>query len=453
LKRVIQAAKRLLKRAIKTKVPLVTIPAQQHQLSKHAFQRRVLEIIQALKNAGYHAYIVGGGVRDPLCGLIAKDFDIATDAHPEQVRKIIRNSRIIGRRFRLIHVFFGKEVIEVATFRAQHDNQHRSEHGIVVRDNTYGTIEEDALRRDFTINALYYDPDKQIILDYVNGYYDLTNKIIRLIGNPQERYREDPVRILRAIRFLAKTGFKLAPETEAPIKKLAPLLSHISAARLYDEFSKLFLTGHAQATLIQLQAYDLLKWLFPATTALLSEEKNAVETLTLLQQTCFDTDARLQIGKRVTPAFFLAAFLWFPFQHLISHEGNNYPRQDQIYQYAKMILAAQHRHTTMPAYVSQFIQEIWFLQYRLARIRPSQAEYIVNLRTFRAGFDFLILRAKVATTLKQTNEAKTLNVLVDFWEKYQHADENERKILIKQFPKSNLIKRNKRKRKVNKSTS
>lgn len=262
-------------------------------------------------------------MRDLLLGLKPKDFDIATDAHPEQVKSLFRNCLLIGRRFRLAHIRFGREIVEVATFRASQDVDHsdhvKSEHGLIIRDNVYGTMSEDAFRRDFSVNALYYNIADFSVVDYCNGMSDLQHKILRLIGDPLPRYNEDPVRLLRAVRLAGKLGFTIETKTSDPITSLAPLLKHISPARLYDETIKLLLCGNAVAAFKLLRHYHLLECLFPEINKLLRAENNGSATL-FIETAIKNTDTRLAEGKHVTPIFLLAALLWYPLQHSLSDQ-------------------------------------------------------------------------------------------------------------------------------------
>ncbi|HCW88518.1 MAG TPA: polynucleotide adenylyltransferase PcnB, partial [Marinobacter sp.] len=291
------------------------IPRDQHNVSRTLLSDPAKKVLGRLNNAGYEAYLVGGGVRDVLLGGKPKDFDIATNATPEEVHELFRNSRLIGRRFRIVHVLFGREVIEVTTFRGnaadsdddeEDDDRRTSEHGLLLRDNVYGTLEEDALRRDFTVNALYYCIRDFTVIDFANGLEDLRNRQIRLIGDPETRYREDPVRMLRAVRFAARLGFTIEPETEAPIRELAPLLTHIPPARLFDEVLKLFSAGYGEVTYDLLREYNLLAPLFPETVRAI----NQGEPDLLIRKALQNTDKRVAQGKSVSPHFMFAAMLW-----------------------------------------------------------------------------------------------------------------------------------------------
>src|SRR5690554_6525789 len=289
----------------------------QHSVSRKDISEAALKVLYRLHNAGFQAYLVGGCVRYLLLGLHPKDFDVTTNATPEQIRKLFRNCRLVGRRFRLAHVVFGREIIEVATFRGHHDSADSDDsikvgkqdaEGMLLRDNVYGSIEEDAQRRDFTINALYYNVTRGTIHDYVNGVQDIRNQRVRLIGNPVQRYQEDPVRMLRAVRFAAKLDFEIEPHTAAPIAELAELLYDIPAARLFDEVLKLFLGGQGERTFDLLLEYDLFAPLFPDTDEAIDEQPEY--TLKLIRQALRNTDQRINEGRPVTPAFLFAALLW-----------------------------------------------------------------------------------------------------------------------------------------------
>jgi len=297
------------------------VPRDEHIISRSQISERALTVLYRLKNAGYGAYLVGGGVRDLSLGREPKDFDVATDATPEQVKSLFRNCRLIGRRFRLAHVHWGPDIIEVATFRALHppgasDNNEDEasgervlEDGMILRDNVYGTIEEDALRRDFTINALYYNIGDFSVVDYAGGMADLKAGRIRLIGDPSVRYREDPVRMLRAVRFAAKLGFVIDDETAAPIPRMADALDDIPAARLFDEVLKLLMAGQGVETFESLRQHGLFRYLFPATDTALDDDADA-QLLNFLVSALASTDQRVNDGRPVTPAFLFAALIW-----------------------------------------------------------------------------------------------------------------------------------------------
>lgn len=378
------------------------IPRDQHCISRRDINDSALKVMSRLRGAGYQGYLVGGAVRDLLLGGHPKDFDIATDATPEAVHALFRNSRIIGRRFRIVHVRFGREIIEVTTFRGHHDsdpepdnepsdNQSRqSASGLLLRDNVYGTLEEDAVRRDLTVNALYYDSGKFEVFDHVHGLKDLERRCICIIGEPAVRYREDPVRMLRVVRFAAKLDFSIDKGTAAAIPACAHLLSEIPAARLFDEFLKLFLGGYAAATLEQLLKHDLLKYLFPQTAECLKREASA---LALVRAAMANTDQRIAQGKPVTPAFILAALLWPITRALATQkEDRGEPAMVAMHGASQHTISEASQHISVPRRFSQPMREIWEFQLRLERRQGRKAAELVDHRRFRAAYDFLLLR-------------------------------------------------------------
>ncbi|MFO1424566.1 MAG: polynucleotide adenylyltransferase PcnB [Candidatus Competibacteraceae bacterium] len=382
--------------------PPVVIPRPEHNISRANISPNAVKVLYRLREAGYRACLVGGGVRDLLLGREPKDFDIATDARPEQVYKLFRNCRLIGRRFRLAHVQFGQEIVEVATFRAcGRDSEdgdgpgvERAADGRILSDNVYGTIEDDAWRRDFTINALYYDIADFAVLDYVDGMTDLKAGLIRLIGDPAQHYHEDPVRLLRAVRFAAKLGFRLDPTTEAPLPRLGHLLEKIPPARLFDEVLKLFLGGCAIQTFELLRHYRLFGWLFPATEHCLNHQQHHYPK-TLLVRALASTDSRLAENKPVNPAFLFAALLWEPLRERMRHlEADGLDAHAALQEAAERVIQAQIRHTALPRRYSLPMREIWELQQRLTVITGKRALRLLDHPRFRAGYDFLLLRAE-----------------------------------------------------------
>ncbi len=374
----------------------VYIPRDKHMLSRKNISPAALQVLYKLHKSGYKALLVGGGVRDSLLKRIPKDFDIVTNAHPEQVRSLFRRCRLIGRRFVLAHVYINNEIIEVATFRASHKNNNNGiiQDGRIIRDNVYGkTVDEDSVRRDLTINSIYYDISDLSLLDYANGMEDLKNGVIRLIGDPSLRYQEDPVRMLRAIRFVAKLDFTMAPETAAPIKDLATLLKNIPAARLFEEVQKLFLTGHAVKSLQQMREYNLFQQLFPLTESCLNNATAAA----LIQQVLENTDARQQNNQTITAGFLFAALLWPPLSNLLPKEqlkGVN--QQEVLFEAIEYLLKQQQKYVAIPKRIAVLMQEIWLLQLRLTRPRRGKKRNFKLLEhpRFRAGYDFLLLRVK-----------------------------------------------------------
>ena len=369
------------------------------------------EVVRQLQNAGYEAYIVGGGVRDLLLGSIPKDFDVATSATPEQVQEVFPRSRLIGRRFRLAHVRLRGVLTEVATFRGQHDTDGEGEnvHGRILRDNVWGDVEEDAVRRDFTINSMFLDPVSGEIRDYQGGYQDLADRRLRLIGDPEQRYKEDPVRLLRAARFVAKLGVRPDAATEAPIRKMARLLQDVPPARLFEEVLKLFLTGHGRASFDALQEFGLSSTLFPVLKPAGKDGK--VESGRLLFQALENTDTRVRDDKPVTPAFLFAALLWEPARDrsakLVAEGLTEY---DAIQLAAEDVFLAQSRRTAIPRRFSAVTRLIWSMQPRLAKTRGRRWKKLLGEPRFRAGYDFLLLRAV---------EDPALQELCDFWTQAQ----------------------------------
>ena len=350
-----------------------------------------------LHKAGYQAYLVGGGVRDLLLGREPKDFDVATNAHPEEIRQVFRSCRLIGRRFRLAHVRFGREIIEVATFRSMSFQQQaaaaQTQAGLILRDNEYGSLEEDAARRDFTVNALYYNIADFSVVDYADGIADLEAGWLRLLGDPETRYREDPVRMLRAIRFAAKLGFNIHPDTEQPIPSLGGLLRDIPAARMYEEVLKLFLGGTAVATFEKLRHYDLFAELFPMTDENLSHQEHEFP-LTLVLKGLENTDQRLATGKPVTPAFLFAVLLWEPVRHRAEKlQATGMTNYAAIQQAASDVLQRQVTYVAIPRRFSTPMREIWTLQSRFAYTRGKRPGRLLSHPRFRAAYDFLLLRA------------------------------------------------------------
>jgi len=414
------------------------IPRDAHNISRKDISPSALKVLYRLIGAGYDAYLVGGGVRDLLLGGDPKDFDVATNAYPEEVRELFRNSRLIGRRFRLAHVRFGREIIEVATFRSASPEDlevidpralpsrrrsratdepaaARSEDGMILRDNVYGTIEEDAVRRDFTINALYYTPADFSVYDFVGGLEDLRERRIRLIGDPVKRYREDPVRMLRAVRFAAKLNFEIGAETAAPIPELAPTLADVPPARLFDEFVKLFLAGCGERTFELLQRYGLMRMLFPATVDAFDAHPGYQR---LARVALANTDARVAEGKPVTPAFLLAALLWPALDRArADHQSEGATPAAALHQAGSEVIALQQHHISVPRRFSTFVREMWELQPRLERPQAKRVSRTAAHPRFRAAFDLLVLRERAELVDPGMGE---------WWTRYQGLDETGR---------------------------
>jgi poly(A) polymerase len=358
--------------------------------------------------------MVGGGVRDLLLGREPKDFDIATDAHPEDVRRLFRNCRLIGRRFRLAHVVYGREVIEVATFRAVHESgtdsaAQQTDEGRLVRDNVYGDIEGDAFRRDFTVNALYYNVADFSIIDYTSGMADIDAGLLRLIGDPDTRYREDPVRMLRVVRFATKLGFRIEASTEEPIIRLASLLGDIPPARLFDEMLKLFMSGSALNNFEMLRHYGLFGQLFPMTEQSLAYEGNYFQAL--VARGMENTDIRIAQGKPVTPAFLFAVFLWQPVRERAAQLEAEGQHPIQALQHAgSQIISEQASVMSTPKRFSLPMREIWMLQLRLEDMGGRRSRRMLSHPRFRAAYDFLLLRAEAGEVPVATGE---------WWTKFQ----------------------------------
>lgn len=423
------------------------IPRDQHNVSRTLLSDPAKKVLGRLNNAGYEAYLVGGGVRDVLLGGKPKDFDIATNATPEEVHELFRNSRLIGRRFRIVHVLFGREVIEVTTFRGnaadsdddeEDDDRRTSEHGLLLRDNVYGSLEEDALRRDFTVNALYYCIRDFTVIDFANGLEDLRNRQIRLIGDPETRYREDPVRMLRAVRFAARLGFTIEPETEAPIRELAPLLTHIPPARLFDEVLKLFSAGYGEVTYDLLREYNLLAPLFPETVRAI----NQGEPDLLIRKALQNTDKRVAQGKSVSPHFMFAAMLWPALQaEWRRRQDNGEPVQPALHQSIARVIGRQVQATAIPKRFSAPMKEIWELQMRLPRRQGKRAFVTLAHPRFRAAYDFLLLR-------EESGEIES--GLGQWWTDFQNADEREQTRMISAVGSNAPRKKRRRKKPASK---
>ena len=417
--------------------PLI-VPRSQHSISRSQISPAALKVLYHLKDAGYEAYLVGGCVRDLLLGHEPKDFDVATNASPEQVNQLFKRSRLIGRRFKLVHVRYGREVIEVATFRAPPEaEQHVDDQGRIVRDNVFGTLEQDAWRRDFTINALYYNIRDFSIIDYTGGIADLEAGKIRLIGDVETRYREDPVRMLRAIRFVGKLGLLLDDETERLIPQLANLLTDIPAARLFDESLKLYLSGNAAVTHELLCHYGLFDCLFPQTGELLHTEQDGYPR-TLLIKALENTDLRIDEGKPVTPAFLFAAILWEPVrQRWQENKARNIPAIPALQQAATDVISEQVKRVAIPKRFTIVSRDIWILQPRLEQRFGKKAFRSLAHPKFRAAYDFLLLRSETGEPLTE---------LADWWTQFQVETEVEQQNMIKALPSTGGARKPRRRR-------
>jgi poly(A) polymerase len=405
-----------------------TLSPGEHAIKPGDISKGAATVVRVLEEKGFQAYVVGGCVRDLLLDLHPKDFDVATNATPEEVKPLFRRARIIGRRFRIVHVHIGREMVEVTTFRANHTEDDgrgalRSDEGRLLRDNTYGDITEDASRRDFTINALYYHPGDNTLFDYANGLRDIEKRQLRVIGDPETRFREDPVRMLRAVRFAAKLGFAIEPDTARAIHQLAPLLADIPPARLFDEFLKLFLSGHGLATFNLLRQYGLFASLFPQTEPHLEDQEGFA--LHFVEQALINTDQRIRTNKRVTPAFLLAALLWPPVEERRRElEAGGEPPPIALNKAAGKIISVQVGRIAIPRRFSQPMREIWELQLRLPKRHGKRAEHLVSLPRFRAGYDFVLLREQAG---------ENLDDLGLWWTRYQEADEEKRQAMVREL--------------------
>ena len=423
----------------------VEIPASVHGIDPSLVDDRALSVVRTLQDAGYEAYVVGGAVRDLLLGLRPKDFDVATDATPEEVKALFRRAFIIGRRFRIVHVVYGRgrehEVIEVSTFRAHLDNRaaeqvkgnertSKSElagmkhavdsSGRVLRDNVWGPQDEDATRRDFTVNAMYYDPESQYLVDYHGGMQDSNKKVLRMIGDPVARYREDPVRIIRAVRFAAKLsqlGFKLETKTAKPLAAMLGLLADVPQSRLFDEMLKLLQTGHALASIEQLQKLGLQKGIYPLLDVVVERADSPFVKAALV-----DTDRRVGEGKPVAPSFLLACVLWADVKLGWDQRlANRVPPFPALQESIDEVFEARIGDVSGRGKLAADMREIWMMQPRFDKRIGSTAFSLVEQARFRAGFDFLRLRAEVS---------EVELALADWWQEFSMADDAAREDLI-----------------------
>lgn len=399
----------------------VTIPLRTHGITRDLISTAALKTVAGLQDAGFEAYVVGGAVRDLLVKLRPKDFDVATNATPEQVRRIFRRARIIGRRFRLVHVMFGSETVEVSTFRSSQpddDNAKVAENGRILRDNVFGNQEQDAVRRDFTANALYYDPSREVIIDFHGGVADIKNGRLRVIGDPTTRYREDPVRMLRAVRLAAKLKLQLDSGSEAPIQELAHLLQDVPESRLFDEMLKLFLSGYAGATIRELCRLGLHHSLFPPLQSLQQQPESA----RFIQLAMENTDARVLDNKRVSPSFLFATLLW--------HEVLDHWKKNQLsglrpvpaLQMA-MTTVTEHQAETLAIHkrYSGAMREIWGMQPRFEYRAGKRPYTLLEHPRFRAAYDFLLLRCAAGEIPQEIG---------DWWTSFARADGDARAAML-----------------------
>ncbi len=395
------------------------IPRSEHGISRNQISENALKVLYRLSKAGYEAYLVGGAVRDLLLGHQPKDFDVATNAHPEEIRQLFKNCRLIGRRFRLAHIRYGREIIEVATFRAAHDNAseahaQQADDGRIVRDNVYGDIDGDVMRRDLTVNSLFYNIKDFSIVDYVDGVADVKARRIQVIGDPETRYREDPVRMLRALRFVAKLDFTMTEEAAKPIQKLAPMLDDMPAARLFDEILKLFQKGHALRSYEVLREYGLFSYLFLQVEDSLQDDSDGyVESF--IRNGLENTDQRVNLGKSVNPAYLYAFLLWGCLRQAMQEEvDGDMDDVTSMIRIAQEIFSAQVEQTAIPKRYSVQSREIWTLQHRFEQRRGKRPMRLLAHPRFRAAYDFLLLRNQCGEDLQE---------LCDWWTDFQEMDD------------------------------
>lgn len=420
------------------------IKHSEHPISRDQIDASALKVLNGLKAAGHASFLVGGCVRDLLLGREPKDFDVVTDAPPEAIKKAFRSARLIGRRFQLVHVRFGRDVIEVATFRASPpevdvvEGAELTQEGRILRDNVFGTQQEDARRRDFTINALYYDAHDFSIVDYVDGVKDLEGGVLRVIGDPAVRYREDPVRMLRAIRFAAKLGFRLSSEAEKPINELASLLNDVPPARRFEEVLKLFHGGMAVETFELLRHYNLFQYLFPLTEDSLTKEQDGFP-LGLIPLALSNTDDRINSGKPVTPAFLYAVMLWYPMkQEAERHVARGMGWHEATHIAEQWVVRQQANATAVPRRFTTPMREIWGLQSRLERRTGKRAYRMLEHPRFRAAYDFLLLRSEVGEVDVE---------LAQWWTRFQEVADEDKRVMVGELSVGKKRSRRRRPRK------
>jgi len=411
------------------------IGAEQHGIDRALVSKAALRTCETLQAAGYRAYIVGGAVRDLLLGIAPKDFDVATDATPEQIKSHFRRAIIIGRRFRLVHVMFGSETIETSTFRALANADRETDaHGRVLADNAFGAQHEDAARRDFTVNAMYYDPTKQEVLDYHDGLRDVRKRRLRIIGDPEARYREDPVRMLRAVRFAAKLGFEIDPQTRAPIGRLASLIENVPAARLFDEMLKLLTSGHAVGCIERLRAEGLHHGLLPMLDVILDQPAGLRFVMLALSR----TDERVRAGKHIAPGFLFATLLWnevlAQWERAVAAGEPRLPALDAA---IDRVLDAQTEKLAIQRRYSADMREIWMMQPRFERRHGQAPLRLIEHLRLRAGYDFLLLRCDCGEVPAELGQ---------WWTEFLEADAPTRTRMTQQRPEASATPAPRRRR-------
>ncbi len=410
--------RRVFRRAPPSHEPAL-IPVARHGIRRTDISPGARRTCETMQQAGFKAFVVGGAVRDLIAGIDPKDYDVATDATPDQVRGLFRRSRIIGRRFQIVHVMQGAETLEVSTFRAAHDEDtQKDEHGRVLRDNVWGSQEEDAARRDFTVNALYYDPATETVLDYHHGVADLQQKTLRMIGEPRARFREDPVRMLRAVRLSAKLGLDLDPEVRAPIRTMASLMENVPAARLFDEMLKLLTSGRAVDSLTRLRDEGLHHGLLPLLDVILEQPLGEKFVMAALAS----TDARVREGKPVSPGFLFATLLWHEvLADWEARKSRGQPPIPALFEAMESVLEQQAEKLAITRRISADIKDIWALQPRFDRRAGKSPLRLLEQPRFRAGYDFLLLRA---------GSGEVDQELADWWGRFQNAEPEEREAML-----------------------
>jgi poly(A) polymerase len=423
----------------KTQSKLAVVEKENHSINFSLVSKDAVKIVKTLQKAGYEAYIVGGSIRDLLLDLAPKDFDVATNAKPLEIKSLFRRSRIVGRRFQIVHVQYNREIIEVTTFRSNSQpnsgevkntsSRQKTDTGLLTRDNVFGTIEEDAARRDLTVNALYYDPCSETIYDFADGLKDLKNRVVKIIGDPTTRYSEDPVRLLRVIRFSAKLDFSIASGTANPINKLGGHLRYISSPRLFDESLKLFMSGKGLSTYKLLKKYSLFEYLIPQAKNLI--KNNSSNANFMFEQALLNTDKRIRSNQHVTPAFIYAALLWPSLARLtrIFEGAGNSPSYSQK-KAASEVIQKQTSVTAIPKRFTIPMREIWDLQIQMQRRGGKRAQKLFQHPRFRAAYDFILLREQAGEDLDNLGE---------WWTLYQEASLEEKEQMSKDV--SNLRKK------------
>ncbi|SPJ14495.1 poly(A) polymerase I [Burkholderiales bacterium] len=401
------------------------IPVSEHGIDRALVSRAALRTCETLQAAGFRAYIVGGAVRDLLLGIAPKDFDVATDATPEQIKSHFRRAIIIGRRFRLVHVMFGAETIETSTFRALGTGERDTdEHGRVLADNTFGEQHEDAARRDFTVNAMYYDPAREEVIDYHDGVRDVRRRRLRIIGDPEARYREDPVRMLRAVRFAAKLGFEIDPDTREPIGRLATLIENVPPARLFDEMLKLLTSGHAVGCIERLRAEGLHHGLLPMLDVILDQPQGERFVMLALSR----TDERVRAGKHIAPGFLFATLLWNEvLTQWNARVGAGEHRLPALDQAIDRVLEVQTEKLAIQRRYSADMREIWMMQPRFERQHGQAPMRLLEHLRLRAGYDFLMLRCDCGETPGELGQ---------WWTQFLQADDETRGKMTQQRPEA-----------------